>query len=265
MKFFRCPRCGELFAAETLPIARCAACGALLRVAAVPRFVKTAVPVALSPEDWQVPWEARANASAVVRLLATLRLILRSAPRFFFFLDDSTPAAAERFAYLVSLIGIAGYFAAERFFLGESAGELSQMMRDSLGPDFNVPSPEAITRLFTVLLIASPVLAALPAHVFAGLYQAGLFLLGLPNRGYHVTFRVAAYGLAPMLLLAIPGLGFFLAPGWILALHWVGLSAGQRLSLPLSAVAMAIPLLAFLAIFGTVLGKLMLAWLSAPI
>src|SRR5262249_1904476 len=98
--------------------------------------------------------------------------------------------------------------------------------------------------------------------VSAGLYHLGLSILGLPSRGFTVTFRVAAYGLAPMVLLAIPGVGILLAPGWILALHWVGLSAAHRLPLVLSAFAIALPWLAFLALFATIAGRVLLGVLS---
>jgi hypothetical protein len=198
----------------------------------------------------------------LARFATTTRLLLRSAPRFFFHLEPSENGHAERFAYLACFIGIAGYFAGELLLFRDSAQVLSDAMAQAMGAALPAPTPAAITRFFTAGLILSPALALLPVHICAGLYQFGLALLGLPSRGFTVTFRVAAYGLAPMVLLAVPGIGILLAPGWILTLHWIGLSAAHRVPLLLSAIAIALPSLGFLAFFTTVAGRLLLGTLT---
>lgn len=211
-----------------------------------------------------MPWE-QPDRSVWSRFFGTLRLLLRASPRFFHSLEPGESGHAERFAYLACFIGIAGYFGGELILFRDSAQALSDAFAQALGPGATVPTPAAITRFFTYGLFASPLLALLPVHVCAGLYHFGLAVLGLPSRGFTVTFRVAAYGLAPMILLAIPGFGILLAPGWILALHWIGLSAAHRVPPLLAAIAMAIPSLGFLAFFATVAGRLVLAALGTSV
>lgn len=271
--FYRCPQCHELFAADTLPLARCGSCGAVLQVTpptAEPLKMTTKPDVEQAPRTeaervalaaaWAVPWE-KADATAAHRFFGTLRQLLRSAPRFFFHLEESDSGRAEGFAYLVSLIGIAGYFASQVFFLGQGNVELSQAIADWMGNDAPAPAPEKVSQIFLYGLYLSPLLAYLPAHIATGLYQAGLFVVGAPSRGYNVTFRIAAYGMAPIMLCALPGLGILIAPGWILALHWIGLAAGHRMSLATAALAVVLPWLMFTLFAGGLLGRMLLFWL----
>ena len=229
------------------------------RAAAAAAFAAATVTV----EKVAVPWE-QPDRPRLARFFGTLRLLGRMSPRFFYSLEPGENSGAEWFAYIVCFIGFAGYFGGELLLFRDSSQALSDAFAQAVGTGMTAPTPEGITRFFTYGLYASPLLAILPVHICAGLYQFGLSLLGLPSRGFTVTFRVAAYGLAPVMLLAIPGIGILLAPGWILALHWIGISAAHRIPPLLGAMAIALPLLGFFVIFATIAGRLLLAALGTP-
>jgi hypothetical protein len=210
-----------------------------------------------------VPWEAN-GASAPSRFLRTVGQLVRSPARFFLQISEGSGRKAEAFAYVVSLIGLVGYFSAQALLFADDHGDLSGALAELAEGTFPAPSSLAIARFFRWCLYLTPLLALFPVHIAAGLYQVGLFLVGASGRAYDVTFRVTAYGLAPMVLLCIPGFGLLLAPGWILALHWVGLAVAHRLSLTATAIAMAIPLLLFVIVAVPAVVPVILHVLQVP-
>jgi len=58
--------------------------------------------------------------------------------------------------------------------------------------------------------------------------------------------------------------GLLLAPGWILALHWVGIASAHRLPLGVAFLAIILPSMTFLVIAGRFAGQLLLIVLSQP-
>lgn len=168
-----------------------------------------------------VAWEKEGN--VVSRFVATTRQLLTQSPQLFFSLGASTeqPAdvsRAENFAYLASFIGLAGAFTTQVLLGGPFA------------------------QYFAWALAFTPLLAMMPAHLLAGLYHLPVLVFVREPKSYDVTFRIIAYGMAPLALMAVPPIGPLLAPGWILALHWVGLAAGHRMPLGSALLVMLLPL-----------------------
>jgi hypothetical protein len=199
------------------------------------------MPAAAQHDPLAIAWE-QDSPGVVQRYLLTVRQLLGSAPRFFFSLDDAPSQRAERFAYLSSLVGLMGYFAVQLWFYKDRS-ELARLVEIIARSTERPVRPDGVRTLFVWGLLCSPVLAALPAHMAAGMYQLGLWFFRVNQRSYDVTFRVVAYGLAPMLLFAVPGVGPLIAPGWIFALHWTGIAAAHRIPLLVSALVVLMPIL----------------------
>jgi len=265
--FYRCPQCHEIFASEATEVTHCAYCNAWLKISMLettpqpsPAAKTEAPPV--NEQSALAPWE-QTSPGMVKRFVLTLRQVLRHAPQFFFRLAPSSSKSAERYAYIVSLIGLLGYFATQTWMFSHPQIELQNMLHDMaerLGG--HVPDVAMIARFMRVLTLATPLLALFPVHIAAGLYHLGLMFSGVETRGYEYTFRVAAYGLTPIIFLAVPGFGMIIAPGWIFALHWIGLSGVHRIPLSTAALAMMIPSLFFVLLSTGFVGELILLWLG---
>lgn len=262
---YRCPACLEVvssgLASASAELVSCPDCGALVQLQAVPTPTPDTSPPELAAVSDDGSFVAEATQSLAPAVLwKTLRQLGQRAPIAFAKLDGSTPSrTAERFAYLCSLIGLLSYFSIEWLGLRDNA----QLVADAFAQasSFPPPDPERIEQLFFYGMVLSPVLALIPAHLSGGVYQAGLWFVGAEHRGYDVTYKVAAYGMAPMLLCVIPGIGWLLAPIWCLTLHWIGLAAAHRLSLFRAAFAALIPWFSVMVFGGGIIGKALLFWL----
>lgn len=247
---YRCPKCDELVTLDPHPVALCPECGTPLGVTP-PAVVVSSSPIALTLED---------PGPKLDRIVGTLRQIITAAPRFFHKLESSERArAAETFAYVVATLGFAGYFGNEWWLIGDDAVAIAGAMANVTG--LPAADPERIVAVFRTGTLLSPLLGLLPVHLCAGLYHIGLWFTGAEHRGFTVTFKVAAYGLAPMALCVIPGIGWMLAPGGCLALHWVGLAAAHRLSLFQAAATVLLTWAGFTLFAGGIIGKALLFWL----
>jgi hypothetical protein len=213
------------------------ACGALLRVS--PAEVLRAPPPPVEA-PLSVAWERDAG-SLAQRFFLTHAQLARGAAQFFASLEDKPARRAELFAYVCSLIGLMGYFAVQLFFLRDvdSARLVEIIARATDRP----VRPDGVLRFFAWGFALSPLLAALPSHVCAGLYQLGLWSFRAGSHPYELTFRVVSYGLAPMVLLIVPAIGPFLALAWIFALHLEGISTAHRLPPIASLLVILMPAL----------------------
>ncbi len=269
--FYKCPSCGELFASDTQPFARCVACNVLLRVSAaeIDRKSDRAEP-RRAQVFHGVAWEQEGAslANAFGRYVRTLRQLLLQAPQFFFTLgqDEAQGSArrAERFAYIAALIGFAGFFSTQLLLYHHDPSELQRLLGAIAEASGRSVRPGGFGNLFTWGLALTPLLALLPAHIAAGLYHLAMMLFVRERRSYELTFRVAAYGMAPLLLLAIPPIGPLLAPGWILALHWVGLAAGHRMPLSTALFVLMTPLLSVAVFFMRMIAQLLMLSVTTP-
>ncbi|MCC6812273.1 MAG: YIP1 family protein [Deltaproteobacteria bacterium] len=261
--FYRCPKCTELFAADTVPLAKCTACGLLLRVSPAEPARDETAPPAPPPMPIAIAWEVAPDPRTTPqRYWRTLLQLTKSAPQVFASFEEAPPRHAERFAYLSSLIGFLGYFAVQLWIYRDDGGELARLVDLIARASNRPPRPDGVQKVFAWGLALSPLLAALPAHVLAGLYQLGLWFFRANTRSYDVTFRVVSYGLAPMILLAIPGIGPLLAPGWIFALHWSGIASAHRLPLLVAFLVIAMPALSIGLLLVRGFGQLLLLLLT---
>jgi hypothetical protein len=96
--------------------------------------------------------------------------------------------------------------------------------------------------LTTVLLsLLAPVIVFLLVYANAGVTHASAMVLGQAKRGFPATFAAATYGLAPMVLLVIPGCGGLIAPIWCAVLIGVGLKLTHRITPGGAAATVAAP------------------------
>lgn len=259
MSLYRCPHCTELVVIPGGPVRACPECGATL-IVQPPTTEPSTPPASIAPGEPTTFAMEGSVGSAWSRGWQTILQLGRRAPLYFSQLQSVPDTqAAERFAYFCCVVGFLAYFGVEWWGLqGDAtavANALSQMTQ--MPP----PDPERILSLFKYGTLFSPIFALLPVHLSAGLYQAGLWSVGVQNRGFDITFKVAGYGFAPMLLCVIPGIGWLFAPAWVLSLHWVGIASAHRISLFRAALATVLPWFVFMMLVGGIIGKALLFWL----
>lgn len=254
--FYRCPKCRELIAVETTPLGVCPCCETLLQVTPAPpptasTDTHTATPRAATDAAYVNAWEEQG--SSVSNFARTAVAVFRRAPLVFLRLREQqlSPRAAERYAYVCSLIGLGGHFLA-----GYTTTRLdpigtqraTELIADAL---HRTAVHGGMQRLFLLGLLATPILAYLPVHLLAGAQHAIAWLLSAtdPERTatpYELQFRASAFALTPILVLAVPGIGGIVAPGWVLAMQWISFVIVQRTSFFTGLLAIAIP--AFMAL-----------------
>lgn len=188
-----------------------------------------------------IPWERDLDVGVIRRLFRTIYWTMRKAPQLFFGIEAGHLKQAESFAYVVSLIGLLGYFAFRAAVFTFVPEDILTKALHQIVQGNALPSIQSLRFWGQMLCLSTPLLAIFPVHLAAGLYHVGLMLLGVEHRGYDVTFKVTAYGLAPMIILIIPAGGDLLAIGWVATLHWIGLAAAHRISFLAALVVMTLP------------------------
>jgi hypothetical protein len=94
-----------------------------------------------------------------------------------------------------------------------------EMLRQMLQASRHMSTPGAT--LVSVLFL--PAVALLFVYLNAAITHGFAVVLRQSRRGFAATFAACAYSLAPLVLLAIPGCGFFVALIWTVILTGIGL------------------------------------------
>lgn len=94
-----------------------------------------------------------------------------------------------------------------------------------------------------VLVLFSPVLAALTIFIGAGIQHLCLTLVGGAKHGYDATLRVASYAQAPALLNVVPICGGVIAGIWTMVLVVIGLREVHECSTGQAIMAVLLPII----------------------
>ncbi|MFH1679992.1 MAG: YIP1 family protein [Candidatus Eisenbacteria bacterium] len=183
-------------------------------------------------------WEARESLGAGRAFLATVQEVaLRPTPFFRNFRPTGNVLDAALFGIGIivatTLVQVAWSFVVTPI-------PFLILSREGISPGF----PVALA-LFSswIKILAAPIAAALGFLVLAGLFHAGLVLLGAATKPFETTFRVVCYSMPPLLLSLFPFCGDSIGKVWSLVLMIIGLRECHRSSAGQAIVAVLLPVL----------------------
>jgi Yip1 domain len=282
----RCPNCRATFSAARTGRQDCPACGKPLFV---PEPPPPAAPMAElvpgpgpsgGPPGWGgasapgpearpppagTPWELRPALPALEAWKQTLLLALFEPGKLFARARIDQGRAQLSFALWTGSVFWAIGQLLERFLLGSQREQLTKtlqaMNHDHAPPPWlqkllegsNENSP--VTTILLTLL--TPLMVFVMLYANAGITHLAALLLGQNRKGFAATFTASAYGMAPMVLFAIPGCGPLVALIWIAALTGIGLKYTHGMSTGAAASATLAP---YLILCCLVCGMAMLAF-----
>ena len=230
----RCPSCRNTFSTERTGRQVCPVCGKALVVPDVAPGVLPPVPQSLPPEDQSrsaaagTPWERRGELGFAKAWGRTVTQALFEPSRLFASVRADRNAAQVGFAVLTaSAFAVAGQII-EHLVLAPQREQIRKMLGDA------AQLPPALARYLELSQKSGPgVLVGIalftPVVMLAFLYASAVvthgvgLVLGQSKRGFSATLAACAYGFAPLVLLALPGCGVFIAVVWVAVLTGIGL------------------------------------------
>jgi len=233
----RCPHCRETFSTERTGPQECPQCKRPLVVPEVAPASQPSAPLPVpsppQPVEQGTPWENRDRLGAFAAWKRTLAMALFEPGKLFAQARLDRGSAQLGFAVLTgSLFWAAGQILDRALFAGqrEQALRFLDQMKNQ-----TAQLPPFLRKLFlgategqplwTTVAIAllSPLIVLVLVYLNAAVTHASAMILGQAKRGFAATFAAAAYGLAPMVLLLVPGCGGIVAPVWSAVLTGIGL------------------------------------------
>lgn len=188
------------------------------------------------------PWEERGERGFMDALVSTWRLVCFHPTLFFTRLNALAPLRGVAFfGWLMLTLGYMFWSIYRLLFLPV----VIEATYKAAGTQPGIPDEARLHLLIILVLVATPLLSLASLWLNALMYHAVLMLLDVPLRAFAGTFRVVAYGSAPILLLLFPLFGEFVAFIWSMVVSVIGLSCVHRLSTPRSMLAVLLPPLAF--------------------
>lgn len=179
-------------------------------------------------EPAKTAWDVTYGAGA---FFATLREILRAPRRFFAELEAGSPVPAVLFAALVLTPGAVAHVLTLDFWLGRYG-------LASLVPVHELALGVAMLLPLTVLYLVAT-------------YHMGATLLCQRRLRIYGVVRATCFGLAPLLLAVVPGVGLAIGALWALVLHYFALRRHLGLAAWQASVALLVPLAPVAAIVAT--------------
>ena len=251
----RCPSCRQTFSTDRTGTQDCPKCGKPLLVPEPPAAELVASPPAEQvPAAGGTPWERRKELGLWPAWSQTIWQALFEPVKLFRAARLDQGSSQLRFAVLTGGVFLALSQILDRVlqnYMPSQAERLKQAQEQlrALGV------PASIEKLFkssaepnsipVTLLIAclSPLVMLLFTYANAGITHGFALLLGQSKRGFPATFAACAYGVAPMVLLAIPGCGGVLALVWTIVLTGVGLKETHQIKSGGAAATVVAPYL----------------------
>ncbi|MFL5412089.1 MAG: YIP1 family protein [Myxococcales bacterium] len=228
----RCPSCRNTFSTERPGRQVCPVCGKPLVVPDVAQGVLPPVPQSPPPEEPSgplgTPWERRGELGFASAWARTVTQALFEPSRFFASARVDRNAAQVGFAVLTaSAFAVVGQFV-EHLFLAAQREQIGRMLGNT------AELPPALARyldlsqrsgpgVFVGIAIFTPLVMLAFLYVSAVVTHGVGLVLGQSKRGFPATLAACAYGFAPLVLLALPGCGVFIAVVWVAVLTGIGL------------------------------------------
>lgn len=230
-----CPTCGHALADPSPPF--CTNCGASLPPAGVggadsgnaSGVERTPPPVVYG----SIPFEDRSR-PFLARFMATVKLAFGDP--FALFAEVPAGDIGPPVLYGVLIGTVAAFFGSLwQFLIVSVVSVMDEAAADQLALSGG---------LIVLLMVLSPVLAAVGLLISAGTFHLMLLLVGDGRRGFAVTLRACAYGSTPSLLAVVPLCGGLAGGIWAIVLTIIGATRGQRTHAWRAALAYFLPLLA---------------------
>lgn len=271
----RCPSCRQTFPTEQAGVQDCPHCKRPLLVPAFPSAPQPAAPPPLasfepappSPAEAEgTPWERRAQLGLWPAWKQTVLWALFEPGKLF------SSARLDRgndqlwFALLTGSVFWSVSQILERVLLSGFRSQMMKAIADFQGQRGPLPpffqkllegtSSESSILTTVLLSLLTPIFVYLLVYANAGVTHASAMMLGQAKRGFAATFAAATYGLAPMVLLIVPGCGGLISLIWCIVLMGVGLKLTHRIT-PGGATATVLAPYVFLCCGGCALAVAM--------
>lgn len=250
----RCPSCRETFSTASAGLQDCPACHKPLFVPAPPAgavppvgqpSAGPVVPQASAPgaalpvpppagDDARgTPWERRAELGTLRAWRETVAQALLEPGKLFAAARLDQGGAQLRFAVLTGSVFWAIEQILDRALFSGRQEQLLRILRERdlpLGPLAKQLLGASVLSWPKTLLLTlfAPVFVYLLLYANAGVTHGAGLLTGQAKRGFPATFAAAAYACAPLVFLAVPGCGSFIALAWTIVLTGVGMKELHR-------------------------------------
>jgi hypothetical protein len=226
----------------------------------------------LVSEPAGTPWERRAEVGFWTGWARTLQQALLEPGKLFASARLDRGAAQLGFAVFTASVFWAFGQILERLLLSgqtermrKMLGSLSQnpdvspMLERMLEMQAQANSPGAVIALAAL----TPVFTFVMLYLNAGVTHAVAALLGQARRGFAATFAACAYGSAPLVLLALPACGSFVAIVWLVVLTGIGMKVTHRISTGGAAASVLVPYVVLCCVTFLAMGTLAMALRNA--
>jgi hypothetical protein len=223
----RCPSCRNTFSTDRAGRQDCPVCGKPL---VVPDVAQGSLPSDDSsrPSSVGTPWERRSELGLARAWWDTIVEALFEPRRLFASVRIERSAAHVGFALVTSSVFAVLGQILEHLLLAPQREQIRRMIGSAQG------LPPALEKYLEVSQRSGPgtlvgIAIFTPVVMLAFLYLSAVIthgvglVLGQSKRGFSATLAACAYGLAPLVLLALPGCGVFVGAVWAAVLTGIGL------------------------------------------
>ena len=236
----RCPSCRNTFSTDRSGRQDCPACGKPLVVPEQPQAIAALPadgPAPAAPSG--TPWERRAELGLWRGWAQTLQQALFEPGKLFASARLDRGSAQLGFAVVTTSVFWAIGQILERAVL---SGQRDQMRRLLSTISDNPQVSPLLQKMidaqsqtnswgWTVgLSLLTPLFSFVFLYLNAGVTHAIALVLGQSKKGFAATFAACAYASAPLVLLAVPACGSFIAVIWLVVLTGIGLKETHRIS-----------------------------------
>ncbi|HEY2028084.1 MAG TPA: YIP1 family protein [Myxococcales bacterium] len=239
----RCPNCRNTFSTSLTGRQECPVCHK-------PLIVPEAAPppeAEMVREPSGTPWERRAELGSWTAWVETMREALFDPTKLFSAVRMDRGSAQLGFAVLTtSAASIVGQLLG-RVMSGNQQAMLERML-ERVPPDSpmlpllrSMVAGQGSGLRFVLLLLLSPLFAAVFVYLNAAVTHAFAAILGQSKRGFPATFAACAYGCAPLALAAIPACGSLIGIVWLVVLTGIGMKIVHGIGSSAAAASVLLP------------------------
>ncbi len=189
-------------------------------------------------------WESsRGNLPA--RFVETIKEVMLNPFRFFAGLPSTGYRKPLGFAWFIGTIAVLSFSFYGMLQLDKAQETLTQTQTNSDDQNQTQDPKQTIESLRGVMLLslyAAPILGLINLLISSLLYHIGVLLLSTQHLNFTATFRATAYSTAPLLLGAIPFIGYLLGGLWSLAIQVIAISQTHHMGMARAVVVVLWPI-----------------------
>jgi hypothetical protein len=177
----------------------------------------------------------------VAGFLRTARQVLASPQSFFRRLGPDRPGRALVYGWILATLALVAMTGYSLWQLDLNHEELLGQLRANAALLAEGVKPEAaldtLRSFFLVHLIAAPVMALVRLLIACFLVHGITALMGRKSRSFRLTMKSVAYGVTPLIFLAVPLVGLLVGVLWWVVVQTIALSGTHRLAPGRAALA----------------------------